>query len=81
MHYNNGMKKTSNRTAKIIFYEIMRKVLLEIFVYLCHSSHVDVSKFLPHIKETFNEKYIELNLSESLRIKPKLEPVDSHFSS
>ena len=59
----------------------MKKVLLEIFIYLCHSSRVDVSKVLSHSKEIFNERFIELDFSESPTIKPKFEPVDAHFSS
>ena len=71
-------KKTYNRTARVDkkekVSEIVRMLMVHPSVYLHHRSHVDnISKLLPLIKETFNGRYIELDFSENLAMKPKIE--------
>ena len=87
-YHKNGIKKTYNRTARVDkkkkVSEIVRMLLVQSSVYLGSvylRSHVDnISKVLPLIKETFNGRYIELDFSENLAMKPKIEPQDAHIS-
>ena len=49
--------------------------------YLLHRSHVEnIAATLPMIRESFSGKYIELDISENLRLKPKHQDQDAHFS-
>ena len=50
-------------------------------IYLKHRSYVDnVSRALPMIKDGFSGKYIELDFSENLALRPKHEVQSAHFS-
>ena len=78
-------KKTYSRTARVDkkekVSEIVRMLLVQPSVCLRHRSHVDnISKVLPLIKETFNGRYIELDFSENLAMRPKMEAQDAQFS-
>ena len=56
-------------------------LLVQSSVYLRHRSHVDnICKVLIFIKETFNGRYIKVDFSEILAMKPKFEAQDAHFS-
>ena len=47
--------------------------------YLKHRSHVtNINMVLPLIRDAFNGKYIELNFSENLAMKPKCEVQSTH---
>ena len=49
--------------------------------YLRHQSDVANTKnALPLIRESFNGKYIEMDFSENIAMKPKFEVQDAHFS-
>ena len=49
--------------------------------YLRHQLHVaNIKNTLPLIRESFNGKYIEMDFSENIAIKPKFEVHDAHFS-
>ena len=49
--------------------------------YLKHRSYVDnLSRVLPMIKDGFSGKYIELDFSENLALRPKHEVQSAHFS-
>ena len=49
--------------------------------YLRHRSHIaNIKNTLPLIRESFNGKYIEMNFSENIAMKPKFEVQDAHFS-
>ena len=61
--------------------EIVKKLLNRGESYLRHRSHVDnIAAVLPMIRESFSGKYIELDFSENLALKPKNEIQDAHFS-
>ena len=48
--------------------------------YLRHRSHVDnIAAVLPMIRKSFSCKYIELDFSKNLALKPKHEVRDAHF--
>ena len=48
--------------------------------YLKHRLHVkNISNQFPNIKETFQGRYIELDFSEYLAMKPKFEVQKTHF--
>ena len=49
--------------------------------YLRHRSHVDnIAAVLPMIRGSFSGKFVELDFSENLALKPKHEVQDAHFS-
>ena len=49
--------------------------------YLHHRSHGDnISEAFPLIREAFTGKYIHLDFSENLTLKPKYEIQDARFS-
>ena len=49
--------------------------------YLRHRSHVqNIASVLPIIRESFEGRYIELDFSENIAMKPKFEVQDAHFS-
>ena len=61
--------------------EIVKKLLDRGESYLRHRSHLDnIAAVLPMIRESFSGKYIELDFSENLALKPKHEVQDAHFS-
>ena len=54
--------------------DIVKKILIESKNYLRHRSHVvNVSNIFPLIKDSFDGKYIELDFSENIAMKPKFE--------
>ena len=83
--YYQSNSPTYNRTAradkKEKVSEIVRVLLVQSSVYLRHRSHVDnISKVLPFTKEAFNVRYIALDFSKNLAMKPKIEAQDALFS-
>ena len=60
---------------------LVTKILQNTARYLKHRSYVDnVSRVLPMLKDGFNGKYIELDFSENLALRPKHEAQSAHFS-
>ena len=56
-------------------------MLAETESYLRHISHVDnIAEVFPMIRERFTGKYIELDFSENLALKPKFEVQHVPFS-
>ena len=61
--------------------EIVKKLLDRDESYLRHWSHMDnIAAILPMIRESFSGKYIELDFSENLVLKPKHEVQNAPFS-
>ena len=84
-YIKDGDTKEYARTARIEkkepVYEIIRCLISSSDNYLRHRSHVDnISKVLPLIRESFEGRYIELDFSENISMKPKYEVQDAHFS-
>ena len=81
----NGEITEYSRTARVDkrekVCEIVKKLLDRGENYLRHQSHVDnIATVLPMIQESFSGKYIELDFSGNLALKPKHEVQDAHFS-
>ena len=58
----------------------MEKLLQKSESYLLHRSHVDfISEVFPLIREALTGKYIELDFSENLELKPKFDVQEAHF--
>ena len=79
----NDVKYT--RTAKVDkkekVFELVNSLLKNTPRYLKHRSYVDnVNYVLPILKKKFSGKYIELDFSENLALRPKHEVQPAHFS-
>ena len=84
-YIKNGERKMYIRTARVdkkeVVNEVVKKLLSQSNTYLRHRFHVNnIAKVFPLIKETFNGRYIELDFSENLTMKPKFEAQGAHFS-
>ena len=61
--------------------EIVKKLLDRGESYLRHRSHVyNIAAVLPMIRESFSGKYIDLDFSENIVLKPKHEVFSSVFN-
>ena len=81
----NGKNREYSRTARIDkkgkICDIVEKLLQKSESYIRHRSHADyISEVFPLIRGAFIGKYIELDFSENLTLKPKFEVLDGLFS-
>ena len=61
--------------------DICQKILDTGNAYLKHRTYVDnVSSVFPEMKSTYDGKYIELDFSQNLALRPKDEVQSAHFS-
>ena len=84
-YFKNGIEKSCERVAhidkKIEVKEVAKTLIEQDGSYLRHRSHIaNIKNTLPLIRESFNGKYIEMNFSENIAMKPKFEVQDAHFS-
>ena len=84
-YLKNGKQVEYKRTARLAKNENVCKIVEQLKLsrdeYLKHRSHVtNVNTVLPVITDAFNGKYIELDFSENLAMKPKYEVQSAHFS-
>ena len=84
-YFKDGIEKKYKRTTRVDKYVCVSAVVHQLFnrgkSYLIHRSHVkNISKVFPLMKELFNGRYIELDFSENLSLKPKFEIQAAHFS-
>ena len=73
------------RVARVDYHEpikdIYKKLLETGNAYLKHRTYVDnVSTVFPEMKSAYNRKYIELDFSQNLALRPKHEVQSAHFS-
>ena len=84
-YFKNGIEESYKRLARIDkkmeVKEVAKTLIEQGGSYLRHRSHVaNIKNTLPLIRESFNGKYIEMDFSENLAMKPKFEVQDAHFS-
>ena len=85
-YLKNGKTVTYSRTCRMDMMhpvcEIGKELIDAKNNYLVHRSHVDnIAIVFPVIKEAFEGKFIELDFSENLAMKPKHDVQSAHFSS
>lgn len=84
-YVKNGVTKTYTGTVRVDkkqkLCDVVKKILIESKNHLCHRSHVvKVWNILPLIKDSFDDKYIQLDFSENIAMKLKSEGKDVHFT-
>ena len=84
-YFKNGIEKSCERVPRIDkkmeVKEVAKTLIEQGGSYLRRRSHVaNIKNTLPLIRESFNGKYIEMDFSENIAMKPKFEVQDAHFS-
>ena len=84
-YFKNGIEESYKRLARIDkkmeVKEVAKTLIEQGGSYLRHRSHVaNIKNTLPLIRESFKGKYIEMDFSENIAMKPKFEVQDGNFS-
>ena len=84
-YFKDGIEKQYSHVARIDKKEkvnfIVQRLMVEGDSYLQHRSIVqNLNEKLPLIRAAFTGPYVELDFSQNLAMKPKLEAQDAHFS-